>query len=371
MMTQRPPFVPQARKEIADPGLLRPDWTRESGRHPGLLWLDKNENTDPALQTVVFRVLAEIDPRSVTVYPDPEPLYRTLAAYLNVTSDALVLAQGSDGIIGSVFRAFIAPGDSVLLMNPTYAMYEVYCRMHGADVTRIAYEATADGPQASADDVIKTIQSRRPKLVCLPNPDSPTGTVFEPDVLRRIVQSALEVGALMLVDEAYHPFYPQTTVPWISEYPNLVVARTFSKAWGLTGLRLGYGVTTRTIASLLQKVRPNYEVNQIAVAIAMRMIVDFEQEMQASVERLNRGRDGFQAAMRDLGFRTFPVHGSFCHVAFGPQADRVHAALREVVLYRHDFDSPSLKGFSRFSATTTEFFAGVIACIRNAAGRPV
>jgi histidinol-phosphate aminotransferase len=98
--------------------------------------------------------------------------------------------------------------------------------------------------------------------------------------------------------------------------------------------------------------------------MAVRMISDFDHEMEASVERLNRGRDGFVAAMKALGLRTIASYGNFCHVGFGSWAESVHAALAEIVLYRRDSDVPCLKGFSRFSATTVERFGPVIDRVR-------
>lgn len=364
-MTGPANFVPPVR--WMDPGveLVRPDWTSVGYRDPKLLWLDKNENTDPVLQAVVYRVLAEMDPRNVTVYPDPAALYHKLAEYLGVSPRALVLAQGSDGVIGSVFRTFVAPGDGVLFPSPTYAMYEVYASMSGAATTRLEYSPGPDGPLLEPAAMIHEIKKRRPKLVCLPNPDSPTGTVVEPDALRAIVLCAREVGSMILIDEAYYPFYQHTVLPWLEEFPNLVVARTFSKAWGLTGLRLGYGIASPEVAAAIQKFRPNYEVNSVAVAMALRMISDFEHEMRASVARLNEGRDGFMVAMRNLGLGTLASRGSFCHVAFGHHAKRIHARLSDMVLYRQDFSAPCLKGFSRFSSTTNELFAPVIGCIQT------
>lgn len=364
-MIGRAAFVAPARRELDDARLRRPDWTTGCPRDPRLLWLDKNENTDPVLLAVVARVMTEMDPRTAAIYPEAGPLYRILAEHLGVSQKSLALAPGSDGVIGAVFRAFIERGDRVLLTDPTYAMYPVYGLMHGAETTKLAYVPGETGPFLPPDTVIEAIGKHRPKLVCLPNPDSPTGTVFDPPGLRRILQHALNHGALVLVDEAYYPFYPNTVVPWLAEFPNLIIARTFSKAWGLTGLRLGCGIASPDVAALLQKVRPNYEVNQVAVTAAVRMISDFEREMSASVARLNRGRDVFVAAMKELGLRTTASHASFCHVAFDRWADRVHAALADVVLYRADSDTPCLKGFSRFSATTSDLFQPVIARIRN------
>lgn len=365
-MTEQVSFVPELSIAASASGFQRHDWIATGHRDPALLWLDKNENTDPILQAVVFRALAEMDPLAVATYPDATPFYYKLAEYLEVSHRSLVLGQGSDGVIGVVFRAFIKPGDAVLLTQPTYAMYQVYADMSGAATVALEYRAGENGPSLESRAVIEHIRKSRPKLICLPNPDSPTGTVIAPDELRDIIRTALDVGSLILVDEAYYPFYSHTVVPWINEFPNLIVVRTFSKAWGITGLRLGYGIARPNIVAMLQKFRPNYEANTMALAIAQRMITDFDPEMRASVARLNCGRDAFVSAMKELGLRTFQSQGSFCHVAFGSSAERVHESLRDIVLYRKDFNVPCLNGFSRFSSTTSELFAPVIDRIRNA-----
>lgn len=365
-MSERATFKLSRHTTFSDVGhLQRADSTIIGLRDPRLLWLDKNENTDPIFLSVVFKVLAEMDPRSVALYPDVAPLYHKLAEYVGVSPRSLILAQGSDGVIGSVFRAFIEPGDVVFLTQPTYAMYQFYADMSGAKTTVLEYTASESGPQLRLETIIEMIQERRPKLVCLPNPDSPTGAVFMPDDLRRIIRSALDVNALILVDEAYYPFYEHTVVHWIDEFPNLIVARSFSKAWGLSGVRLGYGIASPEVIVMLHKVRPNYEANTVALAMAHRMISDFEPEMRASVKRLNHGRDEFLAAMKELGLRTLESHGSFCHVAFGSASERVHASLTDYVLYRKDFSAPCLKGFSRFSSTTSELFSPIIERIRD------
>ena len=359
-------YIPPARPQVRDTLLQRPDWTKPGSRDPRLLWLDRNENTDPAMMAAVSRALEEMDPGVVVNYPDASPLYHALSRHLGVDAHSLVLAPGSDGVIGSVFRAFVSPKDVVLHTNPTYAMYPIYARIHGAAAVTLDYEAHKDGPRLAADVVLDAIRRTRPKLVCLPNPDSPTGTVFQPRELKAIVEAALSAGAVILIDEAYHPFYPDSAISWINEYPNVIVGRTFSKAWALAGARLGYGVATPETTLLLHKVRPNYEVNMVAVALAVRMITDFEDEMVASVRRLNEGRDYFVSAMQQLGLRTLASRASFCHVAFGARADAVHDALSSLVLYRKESGTGCLAGFSRFSSTTIERFEPVVDRIRNA-----
>jgi histidinol-phosphate aminotransferase len=356
--------VPPAKTSVASSNLWRPDWTTGVPRDAALLWLDKNENADPEIQALTFSVFRQVDSVALSTYPECTQVYRKLAAHLGIGMDRLLLTHGSDGGIRSVFEAFVGPGDVVLHTAPTFAMYPVYTQMYGARALPLEYEAGDNGPRLSAAEIIHAIRINRPRVVCLPNPDSPTGTVFAAAELRGIVEAAGDAGAVMLVDEAYHPFYPETALPWVEQYSHLVVARTFAKAWALAGLRIGYVAACPDLATLLHKVRPMYEVNTVAVAVVERML-DHVDEMMASVARLTAGRDSFLAAMAQLGLPTIPAHGNFAHVHFGRHEPAVHAALKGVVLYRRTSNERSLQGYSRFSATTVSRFEPVIERIRQ------
>jgi histidinol-phosphate aminotransferase len=340
--------APAARAPVADPKLFRPDWT------VGI----------PELARLTASLLAEIDPVAIYSYPECTPLYNKLAGHLGVGADHLLLTAGSDGAIRSVFEAFINPGDVVVHTVPTFAMYAVYSSMYGAQVVPLIYQPSDKGPTLAVEEFVNTIEKVRPKLVCLPNPDSPTGTVFSPYDMRQIIEAAGKAGALILIDEAYYPFYDHTVVPWVDEYNHLVVARTFAKAWGISGLRIGYAVSCPDVARLLHKVRPMYEVNTVAVAVVDKML-DHGDEVLASVRRINAGRDTFLEEMKSLQLRTLITHGNFLHVAFSQYASAVHARLKNVVLYRLDSNEPCLKGFSRFSATTVERFQPIIEHIQQ------
>lgn len=358
--------IPEPRPALRDPALFRPDWTQSAARDPGLLWLDKNEGNDPELAAVVSEVMASLPKTAYSTYPDCAPLYCKLADKLTVAPENLILTAGADGAIRSVFEAYVAPGDTVIHTVPTFAMYSVYTRMFGARGVGLEYTPSNAGPVLRAETVIAAIENQRPKLVCLPNPDSPTGTAFSPSDLEAIVRAAAEMGALILIDEAYCPFYEHTAIGWIPCYPQLVVARSTGKAWGSAGLRIGYAVGSREVIAMLHKIRPMYEVNSVAVA-ALERLLDREDAMLASVARLNQGKAVFLAAMHELGFRTLQGHGNFAHVAFGSRAPAIHGALSSVVYYRKDFAEPCLAGFSRFSSTTPALFERVIDAIRAAA----
>lgn len=360
-----PTMLPAPRPSVASPQLSRPDWTQGNPRDPARLWLDKNENWDPELNRVVAQVMRTLPDEAWCTYPEAAGLYAKLAKWVGVQPDNLVLAAGSDGVIRSVFEAYVSEGDTVIHTVPTFAMYSVYSRMYGARVVGLEYQPSPTGPILDPQVVIDAICAERPKLVCLPNPDSPTGTVMPAESLEAIVAEAGRCGALMLVDEAYYPFLPETVISWIARHPHLVVARSTGKAWGMAGLRIGYGIADAQVAKVLHKVRPMYETCTVAVHAFERML-DHTDAMLASVARLQAGKAAFLTAMEELGFKTLPGAGNFMHVAFAERAGQIHAALENRVMYRKDFAEPCLRGYSRFSATTPELITPVIAMIRDA-----
>ncbi len=357
-----PPILP--RIPIQSDKLVRPDWVSSKPRSSRLLWLDKNENLDSELQKVTQRVLASLDPTVLCTYPDSGPLYRKLAKAMTVDPEMLVLTAGSDGAIRSTFEAFVAEGDTVVHTVPTFAMYPVYCQIFGANAIGVEYQRTESGPQLDIERLLWLVENKKPKLVCLPNPDSPTGTTIADRDMERLLVATAVTGSILLVDEAYYPFYPKSVVGLIKYYPNLIVARTFAKAWGLAGLRIGCAVGSKETILFLHKIRPMYEVNTVAVAFLEKML-DHEVDVLESVNRLNEGKRYFLNEMQMLGFRTLNGHGNFLHVSFGSYAPTVFASLESLVLFRQDFGDACLAGYSRFSSTTTEEFVPIVDRIRK------
>jgi histidinol-phosphate aminotransferase len=352
----------QPRPPIADDAFCRPDWTSERRRDPALLWLDKNENNDPHYLALVAEAVRAVPNCAFSTYPDSAPLYAKLSKHVCVQPRNLLLAAGSDGVIRSVFEAYVNAGDAVLAPKPSFAMFAVYARMYGACLVELDYQHSSSGPSLPAETIIAALHRHRPKLFCLANPDSPTGAVLDPGEIQAVIAAAGKAGALVLLDEAYYPFHDWTAVPLIAKAPHLVVSRSAGKAWGCAGLRIGYGVASAEVAVMLHKVRPMYEINTVAMH-AFERILDLETEMLASVRRLLNGKALFLANMDALGLRTLKGAGNFMHVAFGPWAEPVHLALSQMAYYRNDFDAPCLRGFSRFSAAIPEQLHPLIAKI--------
>jgi len=352
-------------KMLQDPELFRPDSWKSVPRKDNLIWLDKNENLDPELNGLAARILRSVAPLNLYSYASPARLYRKLAGWVDVAPASLMLTPGSDGAIRLTFQAFVNPGEVVVHSRPTFGMYPVYCRMFGAEAKPLAYASGDQGPQLSVSRICDHIRQWKPRLFCLPNPDSPTGAYLEPEELKAVIEAGAAADSMILIDEAYHPFYPESCVSWTQTHANLVVARTFSKAWGLAGLRVGYAVGHPDTMFYLHKLRPMYELGSFSMAFADRML-DHVEEMESSVKRLLEGKHYFVEEMTRLDFKALPTQGNFQHIAFGEKAEAVHASLRDRVLYRRNFDSPCLEGLSRFSITTRERFLPIVDAIKKA-----
>ena len=350
------------RKDILNKNLTRPDWVKQDHRLKTNLWLDKNECADPEMNRIVLKSLVEVSAEAVFSYPELDTLYRKISQFANVMPENILVTAGSDSAIRACFESCIEPGDKIVLSRPTFAMYEVYSKVYGANVTWLDYEKSPDGPLLEVDRIVNVIKKIKPKMVCLPNPDSPTGTVFSLADLRKIIATAKDEGALILIDEAYHPLYHETVAPWIDEYNNLVVVRSFSKAWGAAGLRVGYVLADNNLITYLHKQRPMYEIGNVS-AKAIEKLLDYEKDMLLSVERINAGKKYFQDSVRSIGLSSYKSHGNFLHVRFDQYAQEIHKALRDKVYYRKDFNVPSLEGYSRFSSTTIERFKPIVKCI--------
>lgn len=352
------------KRSLLNPELQRPSALDSIPRSSDRLWLDKNENLDPILLALSHEVLLKIPPLALATYPEAGEIYRKLARWVGVSPDCLLLTPGSDGAIRLVFEAFVEQGDSVFHTVPTFAMYPVYSKMFGAEACPLDYVCTEKGPYLDSRGIIDALLECKPKLLCLPNPDSPTGTTLAPDILREILTACEAAGTVLLLDEAYHPFYEWTAVPWTKVSRNLIVARTFAKAWGGAGLRVGYAVAHPETIAILHKMRPMYEVNTLAVEFMSRML-DKSSEMIQSVARINAGKQFFQEEMQSLGFKVLPTSGNFLHVAFGEKSWAIHAALSSKVYYRASFTDACLAGYSRFTVAPQPIMAQVVDLIKE------
>lgn len=311
------------------------------------LRLDKNEDLIGLPEDLVKKSIARTTPDDLAAYPQTYLLYNALSNYLSVPKESLLITAGSDAAIKNTFEVFISPGDGVIIPDPTYAMYEVYSHLFDAKLTKIPY---SEDLSFSVRDMIAAIDNST-RLVALANPNSPTGTIVSNDEIIDLIRYCSARDILVLVDEAYFPFYPHTVINLITEFPNLIVTRTFSKAFGLAALRLGYLVANPEIIRYLKIFRPIYETHGLAVSLGCAVLENPEY-VEKNVRDTAHGRQYLIDGMSRLGFASYPTYSNFVNVKVDTKIrDPLIAHLnRKGILIKAGADHPALRSCIRITA---------------------
>jgi len=322
-----------------------PEYHAPSEGRANKLRLDFNENTlgcSPRVRAALLRVSRE----QVAMYPEYEAIRRRLARYFRVAPGELLLTNGADDALRLVADVFLERGARALVIEPTFPMYAFFARLAGARVIRLGYGREMEFP---LEGVCRALE-RGPRVLFLANPNNPTGTQAGLAELRQVLEAARRT--LVVVDEAYAEFSGTSALGWIRRWPNLVVIRTFSKAAGLAGLRLGCLFAHRALAAALRRAQPPYVVNAAALVAADAAVRDAA-PMRRYVREVRRAREELRAALAARGIRTFPSAANFLLADFGRRAPGVLLALaRRGILLRDRRADFGRVGFVRITLGT-------------------
>jgi len=276
----------------------------------------------------------------VSVYPDGNgfALKGALADYHQVARDCVTLGNGSNEILELVARAFLRPGLNAVFSRHAFAVYPIVVQAVGA-TAGVAQPNAPDHVMPYGHDLtaLANLVDGETRVVFVANPNNPTGTWIDGARLRQFIRG-LPAITLVVVDEAYFeyvqaPDYPNA-VAWLAECPNLIVTRTFSKVYGLAGLRIGYGLSHPAVADLLNRVRQPFNTSSVAQAAALAALDDTG-HVAESREMNNAGLAQFADAFEARGLRIIPSVGNFICVNVGRDAFAVYQALlREGVIVR-------------------------------------
>lgn len=320
--------------------------------HPPLgsrdaLRLDFNENT-LACSAKVREVLGKISTGALTRYPERGPVEALVAARLGRKAEEVALTNGVDEAIHVLFEAFLEEGDEVLLPVPTYTMYEIYA----ASTDARAVTVLAGDDLAFPFERLMAAISPRTKVIAIANPNSPSGTSATREQLLTIAERAPQ--AVVLVDEAYYHFHGETVMDLVGKTPNLFVARTFSKAYGLAGLRLGLLSGPEDSMRWVRRVLSPYSVNSLALACLPAAMEDTEY-LEWYVAEVLAARTEFEAAIDVAGLRRWPSRTNFVLVDIGAEhAEFVKRMKAEGVLVRDRSNDPGCEGRVRITIGTLE-----------------
>jgi histidinol-phosphate aminotransferase len=314
------------------PGKPIEELAREYGlAEASIVKLASNENPrgpSPKAREAVMAASA-----GITRYPDGNgfALKSALATRFGVGTDQIVLGNGSNDVLELVTQAFLRPGDEAVYAEHAFAVYPLATQARGA--TGIEVKARNFG-----HDLVAMARSITPRtrVVFAANPNNPTGTWLAPSDVKEFLAEVPE-DCLLVLDEAYDeyldPGQRSPSVSWIREHPNLIVSRTFSKAYGLAGLRIGFGMMNAGVADMLNRVRQPFNVSSVAQAAALAALADTDYVAESA--RLNRdGLAQLTSALDAMGVGYVPSHANFLLVHVGDGARVYEHLLRRGVIVR-------------------------------------
>lgn len=320
--------------------------------HPPLgcrdsLRLDFNENT-LACSPRVREALQQVTAAALTRYPEREPVEALVAASLGRTPEQVVLTNGVDEAIHVLFETFLDAGDELLLPVPTYTMYEVYATATDA---RIIPVQAADDLAFPYERLLAAITPRT-KIIAIANPNSPSGTVC---TRAQIIELAARApNAILLIDEAYFHFFGETVIDLVGAIPNLIVARTFSKAYGLAGMRLGLLAAPVELMRWLRRVLSPYSVNSLALACLPAALADTEY-IDNYVAEVLAARAEFESALDAANLLRWPSRANFVLIDIGSRHAEFTRLMRSAgVLVRDRSNDPGCEGRVRVTIGTRE-----------------
>jgi histidinol-phosphate aminotransferase len=291
-----------------------------------IIKLASNENPLGPSQKVLDVIASTTD---LSRYPDGNgfSLKKALADKHNVDPDKITLGNGSNDVLEMVARAFVTTEHQVIYAQHSFAVYPIVTQAVGAGHVVVPAKEWGHDLSAMLDAI-----TDKTKLIFIANPNNPTGTWLNNQDLRNFLKNVPE-HIIVLIDEAYFEYaisednYPDCSL-WIKDFNNLIVTRTFSKAYGLAGLRIGYGLSHPDVANLLNRVRQPFNNNSLALIAAETALQDKEY-IKHSIEVNHSGMKQLMLAFDDMGLEFIPSKGNFICVDFEQPADDIYQSLLE------------------------------------------
>jgi histidinol-phosphate aminotransferase len=333
--------------------------------HPPLagrkgLRLDFNENTEGCSPRVLARI-REITADDLARYPEREPVEAIAAAHLGLTAEQVLLTNGVDEGIHLLCEAYLEPQDEVIVVTPTFSMYEICAEATGATVVRVQCDEELRFP---LEKVLGKI-SAETKLIAIASPNNPTGGVASREQLLAIAKGAPD--AALLVDEAYFDFHGQTVIADVGTVPNLFVARTFSKAYGLAGLRIGILAGPRQQMPMVRRVSSPYSVNAVALLALPASLADGE-FVANYVAQVKAGRTKLENELTRTAITWWPSEANFVLMRIGTRHRDFVAAMRQRgILVRDRSSDPRCEGCVRITLGSSEQTGRLLTALREVA----
>lgn len=322
--------------------------------------LDANENYKDYFSIYKDEVIEELNKLSINRYPefDGGSLRRELAGYVRLQPSNIIIGNGSDELISIIVNSFIDDGDIIVTASPTFSMYEIYGKIAGG---KTIYIDSDENFNVNPEDIIKSANENKAKIVFVCNPNNPTGNVFKEEELIKIIEG---VSSLVVIDEAYHEFLGETVIDKVNKYKNLIVLRTMSKAFGLAGARVGYGASSIDIIDILLSVKPPYNMNSISTAYGL-VFLRHRDEILKDVSEIVKRREKLYGELKKIkGIKVYKSGANFLLIEV-KDSEKMFDKLLDKAIRVRKYGSGRLKNFLRITIGSEETNELLISLIRE------
>ncbi|MEK6949855.1 MAG: histidinol-phosphate transaminase [Nanoarchaeota archaeon] len=323
--------------------------------------LDFNENAEGCSQKALD-ALRKIKAGTLAAYPEYSKLTKELAKYCNVREDEILPTNATDEAIKTIIETYAEKGkDEIIIPTPTFAMFKFYAQLNEALIKEVLYNDDLSFPTSK---VLNSI-NKKTKIVILVNPNNPTGTSIKDEDITKIIEKAKNNEALVFIDEAYWQFYGKTSIPLIKKYDNLIVTQTFSKAFGLAGLRLGYIVSNKENIKNMAKALSPYSVNAAAISCGLASLNDAEYANNYAKE-VSESKKIIYDELEKLKIKYYPSDANFVLLKLGKNSGIFCRKMKESgILVRDRSSDPLLEGCVRITLGTKEQTKKLISAIES------
>jgi histidinol-phosphate aminotransferase len=319
-------------------------------------WVKLNTNESPLPPSPrVIQAIKEAANDALRLYPSPTaaPAREAIARRFGLEPAQVTVGNGGDELIELCFRAFADAGDRVAFPTPTYPLLEPLCRIHEV--------APSTHPTETFDELPVSLGPDPAPLKFIVNPNSPTGALFDAAAVEAVVSASSGVVA---IDEAYVDFAPRSALGLLSDHDNVVLLRTFSKSYGLAGLRIGFALGSRDVIEALDSVKDSYNVDRLAIVAAVAAVEDVEHH-ERLVGEVVRNREQLARDLAELGFEVVASSANFVFAKPPKPAIEVVEALRERrILVRH-YDREPIAGWIRVTVGTRDQHQTLLAALKE------
>ncbi|MEW6697711.1 MAG: histidinol-phosphate transaminase [Bacillota bacterium] len=319
----------------------------EAHLYPGVIKLDANENPYPFPEEVARRMGHLAAGELLSRYPDSEAgeLRGAIAEFAGVTPEQVMVGNGSDELILNILLTF-GTGGRVLITNPTFSMYKIHSLVAGARPIPVPRRS-----DFSLDVPALVCYARQPesRVIFICSPNNPTGNASTLEEIESVLQ---QVNCLVMVDQAYLEFGGEDCVPLLSRYPHLIVMRTFSKAFALAGLRVGYMLSNPDVLRQIKKVKQPYNLNAFSQAAA-RVVLEYREPFGNQIQDILQQREELYKGLQSIeGVVPYPSDANYILFRTKHESKVIYQALLDRGILIRKLGGPELPGFLRVSVGT-------------------